>query len=88
MNNSRFTENEDVRGLLMCSHTQKHNLNKINVSEYVSSKNKYTIFRNRNVNGAKNIMKLAKYYMYTRQRPVEFCHNSQASQSSMSFIQQ
>jgi hypothetical protein len=82
----RFTEGEEVRGLLICPHCVKPNLDKVSVSEYVSSKNKYTIFKNRDVNGATNIMKLAKYYMINRERPNEFCYNSQSSQRDMSFI--
>jgi len=82
----RFTEGEEVRGLLMCPYCVKPNLDKVSVSEYVSSKNKYTIFKNRDVNGATNIMKLAKYYMINRQRPNEFCYSSQTSQQDTSFI--
>lgn len=83
----RFKEGDEVRGLLVCPYCVKPNLNKISVSEYVSSKNKYIIFKNRDVNGARNIMKLAKYYMYARERPAEFCFKTQSSQRDLSFIQ-
>lgn len=69
---------DKIRGLLVCSNCSPKFPN---VFKYVSHEDKHTIFRNRDKNGAINIMNLAKYYIKYKDRPIKFCHNLYSSPS-------